>query len=177
MRVASLACGLAHEVSEFVDGQWIDGPSVHWTLVDREEDALSVAYHQVFTTIATANVPASLRCVHASPDQLLQETTRLEGEQDLCYAAGVFDSLNDAEATALLGVLWASVAPGGLLAVGNASKPNNHSWFGDYVLDWPLNFRSRDEMKALGESLGDAVEINVVDETSKAHHFLLLRKG
>ena len=178
VQITNLGCGLAREVSEFVEDGHARGPSVHWTLIDQEEEALSLAYHEVYQRIAEAHAPASLRCLYLSFGQMLADPANslVEKDQDFTYAVGIFDYLPKTKALELISAMWAGIAPGGLLAIGNASKPNVHFWLGEYVLDWSLLFRSREDMMELAQAAPDATEVKVVTEASNAYHFLLLRK-
>jgi extracellular factor (EF) 3-hydroxypalmitic acid methyl ester biosynthesis protein len=65
------------------------------------------------------------------------------------YCAGLFDYVSDRVCKRLTDVFFTMLAPGGLLLVTNvdASKPFRHSM--DYLLEWHLIFRNRDQMKYL----------------------------
>ena len=177
VQITNLGCGLAREVAEFVATK-PDGPAIHWTLIDQEEEALSLAHSDVYREIAEANAPATLRCLYLSFGQMLADpvSSLVEKDQDFSYAVGIFDYLPKPKAMELISAMWAGIAPGGLLAIGNASQPNTHFWFGEFVLDWSLLFRTREDMIALAEAAPDATDIRVVKEPSNAYHFLLLRK-
>ena len=178
VQITNLGCGLAREVSEFIATGRSDGPAVHWTLIDQEEEALSLAHSEVYREIARANAPATLRCLYLSFGQMLSDpvASLVERDQDFSYAVGIFDYLPKPKAMELISAMWDGVAPGGLLAIGNACQPNMHFWFGEFVLDWSLLFRTREDMMELADAAPDAIDVRVVMEPSNAYHFLLLRK-
>ena len=67
--------------------------------------------------------------------------------------------------------------PGGLLAVGNAAVNPTSFWFAEFLLDWSLIYRTRQEMFELAEDIPNVASADVHLEASEAYHFLLLRKS
>jgi extracellular factor (EF) 3-hydroxypalmitic acid methyl ester biosynthesis protein len=68
---------------------------------------------------------------------------------DFIYCAGLFDYLTDGACRQLLGVCWDSLAPGGFLVATNvdSSRPFQHML--EFLLDWHLNYRNREQMLKL----------------------------
>ena len=180
LRVASLGCGPAREVSDFVSGRRKWPGKIKWTLIDQEDETLSVAYHAGTRELA-ANGNSSrgeLHCLNLSFSQLLQEPALMQSiePQDFIYSTGLFDYLREARARALVVGLYERLAPGGLLAIGNAVGPNQWFWSPECVLDWTLLYRTREEMLRLAADLPPGHEVEVVKEPAGAYYFLLVRK-
>ncbi|HRI07075.1 MAG TPA: class I SAM-dependent methyltransferase family protein, partial [Nannocystaceae bacterium] len=176
LRVMSLGCGPAREVVELLAEEPEPPREIHWTLIDQEEKALSVAYHDVIRGIAARGAACSAQCLYLSFEQLVRDPMAIRGEpQDLIYCVGLFDYLSERRAQALVSALRERLRPGGLLAVGNARAPNDHFWLGEFVLDWSLIYR--DEAALRRFALGvDPSALEVRHEPSRAYDFLLLRE-
>ena len=178
LRAMSLGCGPAREVVEYL----ADCPSapagVRWTLIDQEEKALSVAYHVVLRAIDARQADCTAQCLYLSFEQLIRDPLAVRGEpQDFIYCVGMFDYLNRRRAQALLFALYERLAPGGLLAIGNALGPNNHFWMCEFACDWTLIYRDRDDLRQLAEpAIAQGATLELQCEASRAYDFILLRK-
>ena len=177
-RVVSLGCGPAREVSDFVSRYRTWNGTIAWTLIDQEEEALSVAYRDSRREIGRWGSGARLNLLNLSFVQLLSEGVPLQdpGSQHLIFSAGFFDYLREGRAQTLLKGLFDLLAPGGLLAIGNAVAPNEFFWNMEFLVDWTLFYRSREEMLGLAALLPERAESEVVLEPSGGYHFLLVRK-
>jgi hypothetical protein len=65
---------------------------------------------------------------------------------------------------------------GGIIAIGNAVAPNEFFWEPEFVMDWTMLYRTRDEMSRLAALLPASAEVDVLLEPGGAYHFLLVRK-
>ena len=177
-RVLSLACGPAGEVAAHVERMDRWPGEIHWTLVDQEDETLSVAYQAGRRALGRNGSRGSMRCLNLAFGQFLKDPDLLptDEHQDFIFATGLFDYLHTQRAQALLADLYGRLAPGGLLAVGNALAPNEHFWSPEFMLDWTLLYRTRDEMRALAARLPGDAGIEVVEESSGAYYFLLVRR-
>lgn len=176
LRVMSLGCGPAREVVEYLTESPEPPRDVHWTLIDQEEKALSVAYHDVVRAIAGRGGSCSAQCLYLSFEQLIRDPAAIRGEpQDFIYCVGLFDYLNDRRGIALTTALYDRLGPGGLLAIGNAIEPNGHFWLCEFVLDWTLIYRDREGLGRLAEAIPSA-QIEFRREAAQAYDFLLIRK-
>lgn len=178
LRVLSLGCGPGTEVRDFVarHAPW-DGP-IRWTLVDQDEEALSVAYRAVQGEIARRRADARAVCLNVAFSQILADPAAIAaaGRQDFIFSTGLFDYLSETRACELVRGLAGMLAPGGLLAVGNALGPNEHFWSPEFVLDWTLLYRTRDEMRRLAADVAGAAQVDVIEEPGRAYWFLLVRQ-
>jgi extracellular factor (EF) 3-hydroxypalmitic acid methyl ester biosynthesis protein len=175
-RVMSLGCGPAREVVEFLAESPERPLDIHWTLIDQEERALSVAYHDVIRGCAARDGACSVQCLYLSFEQLIKDPAAIAGEpEDFIYCVGLFDYLPERRASALIASLFERLRPGGLLAVGNALAPNDHFWLGEFVLDWSLIFRDHAALRRLAAQVSPA-SLEIRREAAMAYDFLLLRK-
>ncbi len=177
-RVASLGCGPAREVSTFVKQRHAWPVEVVWTLIDQEDEALSIAYHGGLREILAAGANSTLHCLNLSFIQILREPGLfpVERRQHFIFATGLFDYLRETTAQVLLRSLYDQLETGGLIAIGNALSPNDHFWSAEFMLDWTMLYRTREEMLRLGKGLPATAEVEVVTEPGNAYYFLLVRK-
>jgi len=177
-RVVNLACGPAREISQFIEriGRWSGG--ISWTLIDQEEEALSIAYQESRSKLAVLESRGRLSLLNLSFGQMLSDglPLRESGPQDFIFSTGLFDYVSAVKAKSLVSHLFDLLAPGGLLAVGNAVAPNDVFWATEFLVDWTLLFRTRTEMADLATLLPENAEVSVVAEPLGAYHFLLIRK-
>jgi SAM-dependent methyltransferase len=177
-RVTSLGCGPAREVAEFIASSAPWPGRVIWTLIDQEEETLSVAFRDSQLAMAERRAQGELNCLNLSFGQLLSDVSLLmrAPAQDFVYSVGLFDYLREERAQALVLALYERLKPGGLLAIGNARSPNLHFWSLEFMLDWTLLYRTQEEMRRLAARLPEGAEVNVVAEPGEAYYFLLVRR-
>ncbi len=177
-RVASLGCGPALEVSEFISRNKTWPGRVAWTLIDQEEEALSAAYRESRREIGKWGSSGDLFLLNLSFVQMLSEGLPLRepGSQDFIFSSGLFDYLRESRARVLIRALYDLLTDGGLLLIGNAVAPNEFFWAAEFLVDWTLLYRTREEMLRLAALLPEAAEIEVIEEPSGGYYFLKVRK-
>jgi extracellular factor (EF) 3-hydroxypalmitic acid methyl ester biosynthesis protein len=177
-RVASLGCGPAREVSDFIARRKGWPGQVAWTLIDQEDEALSIAYNDSHRQLQATGADGVLQCLHLSFVQIIRDPSLLpiESGQHFIFATGLFDYLGEAVAQVLVRTLFDQLAVGGLIALGNALGPNDHFWSPEFILDWTMLYRTREEMLRLGQRLPETAEVSVEIEPGNAYYFLLIRK-
>ena len=177
-RVASLGCGPAREVSDFIGRRKGWAGHVAWTLIDQEDEALSIAYHDSHHQLQTTGADGSLQCLHLSFVQIMRDPSLLpiESGQHFIFATGLFDYLGEAVAQVLVRTLFDQLAPGGVIVLGNALGPNEHFWSPEFILDWTMLYRTHEEMRRLGRLLPETAEVKVEVEPGNAYYFLQVRK-
>jgi hypothetical protein len=177
-RVTNLGCGPAQEVPDFVARNHSWPGTIVWTLIDQEEQALSVAYRSSQAEIARWGASGHLHLLNLSFMQLLTEGLPLEWAepQHFIFSAGLFDYLREGRAQILIRGLYDLLADGGMLAVGNALAPQPMFWSAEFLVDWTLLYRTADEVRRLADGLPPEADVDVVVEPGGAYNFLLVRK-
>jgi hypothetical protein len=177
-QVTSLGCGPAVEVSDFIHRNRTWPGRVVWTLIDQEEEALSVAYRASRKEIGQWGSNGDLFLLNLSFVQMLSEGVPLreKDSQHFIFSAGLFDYLRESRAQVLVEALYDFLAPGGLMMIGNAIAPNDFFWAAEFLVDWTLLYRNQDEMMRLASRLPETAEIQVVSEPSNGYYFLTVRK-
>ena len=178
-RVTSLGCGPAREVSDFIARNRNWSGEIVWTLIDQEEEALSVAYRAGRRELSTWDSRGRLELLNLSFLQLLSEGLPLRdpGSQDFIYCTGLFDYIREERAQTLIKAMYELIPPGGLLMIGNALAPNEHFWTPEFLGDWTILYRTRDEVERLAALLPETADVDVIIEPGNAYYFLMLRKN
>jgi hypothetical protein len=163
LRIASVGSGPAREITDYLKIAELPGP-VHFTLIDQDHAALSYAYERSLPEIMRLRGHASLSCLHGSFVQLMR-AGELFGKlprQDLIYSLGLIDYLSARRAKALAEALYEHLNPGGTLILANLrASPTSLLWPAEFVTDWSLIYRTREDMRQLAADLpGAAVDIS-----------------
>jgi SAM-dependent methyltransferase len=176
--VLGLGCGPAVEVEEYIREWKAWAGSVRWTLVDQEEAALSIAYAGAYRALTQTNCSGQVRCFYLSFQHMIQEPKLLgaTSNHDLIYAAGFFDYLPQKVARKLVSDLVDRLAPDGVLLIGNAIGPNDHFWFAEHILDWPLIYRTKEDMEDLAAPVADRATGEITKDSLGVYHVLVLRR-
>jgi SAM-dependent methyltransferase len=177
-RVASLGCGPAREVSDYVAQRKSWNGTAVWTLIDQEEKALGIAYRTCKREIGRYDAPGQLDLLNLSFGQMITEGVPLHDpeSQDFIYCTGLFDYIKTRGAQTLICALYDLLAPGGLMSIGNAVGPPECWWTAEFLGDWTMIYRSREEVEELASRLPDSAEVDVVTESDGVYYFLNVRK-
>jgi len=110
--------------------------------------------------------------------QLLSEGVPLQepGTQDFVLSTGLFDYIRESRAQTLILALYDLLTDGGLLTIGSAAAPQEMFWSAEFLVDWTILYRTRDEMLRLAALLPESAEVDVVMEPGNAYYFLTIRK-
>lgn len=161
-RVLSIACGPSRDVRHLAPL----APAIHgeiW-LNDGDLDALAYSRQQLEGT--------ALRC-HYVPGNVFRVYKALaaEGPFDLVLAGGLFDYLNDRQATHLIARVWTlMLKPGAQFFFTNIVAGHPYRACMEYVVSWTLLERTPEAIVALCEAAGvpaSCVEVTT-DETGLA---------
>ncbi len=183
-KIFNLGCGPAAEVQRFFEGQHI-GAHADLTLVDFNEETLQHLQKKLEAINRRLPEPVMFRMVKKSVNQILKEGARSlkivpTEKYDYIYCAGLFDYLSDNVCKQLMNIFYEMLAPGGLLLATNAtdvlnsSRPFRYSM--EYILDWYLIYRDKEQFAVLAPDLADKDDVTVTVEGTGANLFLEVRK-
>jgi hypothetical protein len=99
---------------------------------------------------------SSLQCMNISFTDVLRGDGGLHDvpPQDMIYSAGLLDYLSDRRYRMLVHKLYAALAPGGMLIVGNMNDTQlSNLWPMEFITDWTLMYRGDAEMRAWAHGL------------------------
>ncbi|MDB4973132.1 MAG: hypothetical protein JWN48_1473 [Myxococcaceae bacterium] len=176
--VTSLGCGPAMEVSGFVHSRRSWNSPIHWRLIDQEARTLQVAYEGAQRALAKVDARGSVECLNLAFGQLLKSPQLLArgGPQHFIYSTGLFDYLPTHTGQQLIRALYDCLTPSGEMLIGNAKGPNDYFFCPEFVLDWSLIYRTREEMRELASVLPSGAHVELELEPGGAYWFLRVRK-
>ena len=161
-RITSLASGPAREVFDLLTDA--SAPDVRITCVDMDPGAIAHASR----TAGELGVADRVTLVRENIINLCHGKSRTALEsQHLIYSIGLADYLIDREVVALLDWIHGQLLPNGTVILGNFDVSNPARAFMDYVFQWPLIYRTADDLRRLigWSKFGDAaVDIRTEDE-------------
>jgi hypothetical protein len=128
-------------------------------------------------------LPITVRCLHFSVRQLLKPQTEEDHHVvaetlaglDLVYSAGLYDYLPQPVAARLTQLTYSKLRPGGRLFHGNLKPAPDTTWVMEYVLGWPLVYRTDETMLALADGL-PAAKVSIARDVTEHAIFLDVRK-
>ncbi len=177
-RILSLGCGPAREVELYLGTRPELSGAVDFLLVDQEKKALLQANEQIYPHLVRWGGRAHMQCLHMSFTEILRSGSDLDkvAPQDLIYSVGLLDYLNDRRAASLARRLYNSLAPGGLLIIGNMNDTAmNTLWPMELASDWSLHYRDEGKMLSWAQGLGANMAWTEVESTGQVR-LLFIRK-
>jgi len=179
-RILNLGCGPAREIQLFL-AEDAASDVADFTLLDFNAETLDFAAQSLRQIQMESGRHTGLQFEVRSVNQLLKEAMRLPPRDqqacyDLVYCAGLFDYVSDRVCRRLVELFYSWLAPGGLLLVTNvdAAKPFRHSM--DYILEWHLICRNRQQMQGLLPDATPAPAWQVGADVTGVNLFLEIRK-
>lgn len=176
-RIASLGCGPAKEVENILSSSRLAGEA-HFTLIDQDLEALEDTHARLMPSVAGKRGQAGLKILQESFVGIVRggvAAGQIEG-QHLIYTVGLVDYLRASMARGLVTKLYGQLAPGGTLIIGNMadSKLSNY-WPMEFITDWRVEYRSRDEMLDMAVRC-EGAEVEVQRESTGRVWMLYVRK-
>jgi SAM-dependent methyltransferase len=182
LRVLSIAAGPAQEIFELLGERRRLARPVEIVLFDQDKRALSYAYGRLRGLAGAGGAHgerARIVYLHDSIKRLLlgADVFGGEGPFDVVYSCGLFDYLQARTAIALARSLYARVAPGGTLYVGNMVPANPSRWFMELHLDWFLVYRETAELLGIGRAAAPGARVELVREETGVNPFVALTRA
>lgn len=179
MLIASLGCGPAKEVAEFSQSHVAGARPLTFILVDQDSDALRHAGKSIAESLGKRqdgpHIDIQLR--HQSVMHLMREIepSELVKHPDMIYSAGLFDYFGDRTCRVLSKRLYDALRPGGLLLLGNMKANTNMVWPLELIADWPLTYRTAENVLSWTDGLNGA-EISLRTDATGYDYLLSVRK-
>ena len=181
LRVLSFACGPEHTLREHT----ALGGTGSFTLCDFDPAPLDYGRRQFekLARMPRGGVPMpEVRFVQLSTYELIRYRNSLDklrhpdGPLDVVVAAGILDYLKDNVLSRFLDMMSSLLAPQGLLLLTNLHQPNPWRAFMEYVGDWNVIHRSRQEFQGLCEGPPER-QLSTVELTSDSTNTNLFWAG
>ena len=164
-RIVSIACGHLREAlnSESI----MNGKFGKFTALDMDERSLDVVKDVLTDTGGESEV------IDSPIKNILNGTVTFK-DQDLVYAAGLYDYLQDPVASKLTTMMFEMLRPGGKVIVANYLPGIPDAGYMEAYMDWWLIYRDKEKMLQLVESgiEGDIEAITTFTEPNENIIFL-----
>jgi len=179
IRVLSLAAGPAQETYELLSSREHFPTPVEIVLFDQDKRALAFAYGR-FKQLPAVKAGGQVRIVylHDTIKRLLRDPRLFAsfGEFDMIFSCGLFDYLPEATATTLTTNLYANLASGGSLYIGNQTIKTTSRWLIEFLADWYLIYREHAEMLAFARAGVPSADIQILEEPTGINPFVVLQR-
>jgi extracellular factor (EF) 3-hydroxypalmitic acid methyl ester biosynthesis protein len=146
LRLLSVASGPAQELVELLEEAKDFPAPLEIVLFDQDKGALAYAWRRLKNVIdARWQKQVQILFLNESIKRLLRDAQLFAGfgEFDAIFSCGLFDYLQPSTGVVLTRNLFARLAPGGKLWIGNMAPENPTRWIMEHHLDWQLIYRSR----------------------------------
>jgi extracellular factor (EF) 3-hydroxypalmitic acid methyl ester biosynthesis protein len=179
VRVLSIASGPAQELFELLQEQEEIPVPLEVVLFEQDKNALAHAWRRL-TPAVESRFPGRVRLLflHDSVKRLLRDASLFApfGKFDLIYSCGLFDYLQQRTGVILARHLASATVPGGQLLVANmVDHPGR--MLQEIHLDWPLIYRTREEILDLGRHAVPGAQVRLLEEESGVNPFFELVRG
>jgi extracellular factor (EF) 3-hydroxypalmitic acid methyl ester biosynthesis protein len=177
VRVLSVAAGPAQELYDLL-AESDDLPcEMEIVLFDQDKGALSYAFRRL-KPLAEQKFPGRVHLLYLNESikRLLKDADMFTafGRFDFVFSCGLFDYLQTATAAVLTRNLFARLAEGGELYVGNMQPGNPSRWIMEHHLDWNLLYRTRPELLEVGHRGAPEATIRMLEEETGVNPFIQL---
>jgi len=176
-RVASIACGSAAELMDFLSAN--EDPELKLLLLDHDAEALEEARRRILTaTDGWPRSPVTSFC-QESVFSILKARDPAEkfGTYDFIYSVGLFDYLEDKITRAMLAKLTAMLSPGGSLVIGNLRPSNPDKVYMEFLMNWNLIYRDKNDYDLLSKDLDGKFRVETyLDKTEIQLYYVLVKE-
>jgi extracellular factor (EF) 3-hydroxypalmitic acid methyl ester biosynthesis protein len=172
MPVTSMGSGPAREIFDVL--RVPHKPNLHATLIDIDPEAL----RSVSRTAEKEGLTAYFTLAKDNLVRLAKGNGNTKiSPQQLMYSVGLIDYLQDQFVVALLDWTYDQLLPGGTVILGNFDSTNPDKPYMDYIVEWVLIHRSREDMENLfRQSKFQASTVDVQSEETGVNLFAFSTK-
>jgi len=156
LKITNLGSGAAREVSSLLEDKRYN-TAAEFTLIDQDHIALKEAYQETFSRLQSLANGTGLHCVHVSFKELMMAGRLFKKlpPQDIIYSLGLVDYFESPMARLFAKSVYEQLAPGGKLIFANMRQcEETMRWSLEFIVDWSLVYRTRQEVIALVSELG-----------------------
>ena len=179
LRILSVAAGPAQELVELLEqAEELPAP-LEIVLFDQDKGALAYAWRRLKGVIDRKwQKRVQVLFLNESIKRLLRDAQLFAGfgEFDAIFSCGLFDYLQPSTGVVLTRNLFARLAPGGKLLIGNMVPENPTRWIMEHHLDWQLIYRSRAELSDIAKRAAPAGRLQILEEETGVNPFIELTR-
>lgn len=172
IELISIASGSSRAMIETVkDGHYLEGTKLSITFLDKNEHAIN--YSKNLSTHIN-HLPIKLEWIHDSVGNFLRSLPNKK--YDLVEIVGLLDYFNDQKVEETFLGIYRILQSGGVLITSNINH-NKEERFITKVIEWPMVYRTADELAKLANNAGfEYNKMKVFYEPLKIHGMVVARK-
>ena len=179
LKIMSVGSGPARELQEMIANNR-DVERCIFTLVDADREAIFYNQEKIADLLKQNGKKVKVNFINKAVDQLVREKDLVDklGRYDLVYSVGLFDYFTLNVSKRLTTSLYNNfLKPRGKLIIGNFNHSiNENKVYMDFVLEWPLFYRSREDMLRFTEKIEKPKKIHFETENTGITNFLVIEK-
>jgi SAM-dependent methyltransferase len=159
VKVLSVASGPAMEQQLFLrSGREHYKRNIEFTCLDQDQESLKHAQRQLLSLERLMGSGFRFKFNNMAIRDLINNGCPESG-YNLIYSAGLFDYFTEPVAQKAAQQMYASLAEGGKLIIGNFSKNNPTVPLMELVLDWNLIYRSEEDLMRIFKGIGKSIHV------------------
>lgn len=172
IEVLSIASGSSRAIIEVVKhGRYLSNSKLSITFLDKNENAIN--YSKNLST-DISHLPIKLEWIHDSAGNFLRNAPNKK--YDIVEIVGLLDYFNDDKMLETFRGIYNILQPGGVLITSNISH-NSEEKFITNVIDWPMIYRTAEELANLVNKSGfEYNNMKVFYEPLKIHGMVVAKK-
>lgn len=167
-QVLNLACGPSREIQEFMAKDPLAAQS-EFHLIDQDPEAIQFSRKVL-------GAKKRFFFYNQPIQDFLGEQIQQLPLFDLIYSCGLFDYLDDTIFTVAVSVLYSRLAEKGTLIIGNMHPDDYSKTLKWYLDDWPLIYRTKEELMNFARNLPDPKKVKIESEKTGVNLFLVVQK-
>lgn len=174
IKVISIASGSSRAIIEVVKSEnYHVGTNLSLTFLDKSEHAIN--YSKKLST-EISHLPISLNWVQDTVGSYLDKNKDLNNKFDVVEIVGLLDYFDDEKITKIFSGIYQILDDGGIVITSNINH-NSEEKFLTKVIDWPMVYRTAEELATLVNVAGFKFEnIRPFYEPLKVHGLVVAKK-
>ena len=172
INILSIASGSSRAIIEVVkSGEYMKNAKLSLTFLDKSEHAIS--YSKTLST-DISHLPVKMQWIQDTVGNFL--TNQKKQEYDIVEIVGLLDYFDDEKVASIFSGIYKILQVGGVLITANISH-NKEEKFVTKVIDWPMVYRTADELAVLVNRAGfDYNKMKVFYEPLQIHGMVIANK-
>jgi extracellular factor (EF) 3-hydroxypalmitic acid methyl ester biosynthesis protein len=140
-------------------------------LLDMDEGALGSAIYHI-------PVNSNFRFYQANLLKFIlgKDKDEIMGTRELIYLLGLLDYFPVKQSSRIVSKLWENVKPGGKMILTNAHPSNPTRLWMEYVSEWYLIYKTREEMMLIVENLKDVLKMEYLLDKFSVYQYIIVTK-
>jgi extracellular factor (EF) 3-hydroxypalmitic acid methyl ester biosynthesis protein len=175
-RAFNLGCGPAEEVLRFLKDH-DSSDLMEFDLLDFNPETLEYTRERLDKARMSMSRSTQMRFIPRSVHQILKAAVQPGGDPelgsyDVVYCAGLFDYLSQRVGKRLVEFFCSIAKPGGIVIVTNVADSNPRKAWMEYLMEWNLIYRDKEEMLDLVPAGLPVKRVDVKEDETGVNLFL-----